>query len=122
MSEPAPVTKSESASVEGLEVLFDSDSPGVMPAGSGSFQDQTALSPGSVQESPRELTRLVDLVEKQAAKLEIAAGQIGYLQAQLESQVKLLESKDSQIKLLTDSQHKPSWWNRFCSWFIGGGQ
>jgi hypothetical protein len=30
-----------------------------------------------------------------------------------------LKERDSQIKLLTDSQHKPSWWNRFSSWFLG---
>jgi len=86
------------------------------------FQDQTPPNSSSFQDSSPELLQLIDLVEKQAAKLEIAAGQIGYLQAQLESQMKLLEAKDSQIELLTDSQLKPNWWQRFCSWFVSGGQ
>jgi hypothetical protein len=30
-----------------------------------------------------------------------------------------LKERDSQIKLLTDSQHKPGWWQRFSSWFVG---
>lgn len=107
--------------IEVLKVDFNSvqESPPEDPAGSSSVQDQTGVSPGSVQESPESLSRLVDLVEKQAAKLEAAAGQIGYLQAQLESQSRLLEAKEAEIKLLTDSQHKASWWLRFSSWFLG---
>jgi len=66
-----------------------------------------------------ELNRLLDLIEKQAAKLETASGQIGYLQSQLEERDKDLAERDNAIKLLTDSQHKPSWWNRFSSWFLG---
>jgi hypothetical protein len=116
--------------IEILKVDFSSfqDSPEIISAESGSVQDQTKLSPGSVQESPDSLTRLVDLVEKQAAKLETAAGQIGYLKAQLESQgnylegqAKLLEAKEAEIKLLTDSQHKVGWWSRFSAWFTGSG-
>ena len=45
-------------------------------------------------------------------KLEAATYRIGYLEAQLESERK-------QVKLLTDSQHKPGWWTRFCTWFMG---
>ncbi|MBX9685737.1 MAG: helix-turn-helix domain-containing protein [Candidatus Obscuribacterales bacterium] len=107
--------------IEVLKVDFNSvqDSPPDDLATSSSVQDQTDIGPGSVQESPESLTRLVDLVEKQAAKLEAAAGQIGYLQAQLESQSRLLEAKEAEIKLLTDSEHKAGWWVRFSSWFLG---
>jgi hypothetical protein len=81
-------------------------------------QDQTEGSTSSVQESPHQATfLLVELVEKQAAKLEAAAGQIGYLQAQLASQKESLEAKEMQIKLLTDKQHMTGWWAHFCSWF-----
>lgn len=43
-------------------------------------------------------------------KLEAANFRIGYLEAQL-------EAERQQVKLLTDSQHKPSWLYRFRSWF-----
>ena len=74
---------------------------------------------GTYPTNTEALANLVNLVEKQAAKLEAASGQIGYLQAKLEIQTKLLESKESEIKLLSD-QHRPSTWQRFCSWFLGG--
>ncbi len=93
------------------------DGPETATPETSSVQDQTKDSPSSVHEGPNPTSMLVELVEKQAAKLEAAAGQIGYLQAQLESQTKALETRDEQIKLLTDSQHKAGWWSRFCSWF-----
>ena len=37
----------------------------------------------------------------------------------LEEFQKDIEQRDNQIKLLTDSQHKPAWWRRFGAWFIG---
>ncbi len=46
-------------------------------------------------------------------KLEGASYRIGYLESKL-------EEKNSQIKLLTDSQHKPGWWAKFSSWFFKG--
>lgn len=77
-------------------------------------------SPGTVPANTEALNSLINLVEKQAAKLEAASGQIGYLQAQLETQIKLLESKESEIKLLTDQQRSSNnWWQRFYSWFLG---
>ncbi len=45
-------------------------------------------------------------------ELEGATYRIGYLEAQL-------AERDVQIKLLTDSQHKPSQWARFKKWFLG---
>jgi hypothetical protein len=58
-----------------------------------------------------EINRLLDIIEKQSVKLEAAAGQIGYLQAQL-------QATQEQIKLLTDGQHKPRYWSRFKAWFL----
>ena len=43
-------------------------------------------------------------------KLEGATYRIGYLESKL-------EDREKEIKLLTDSQHKPSWWSRLSSWF-----
>lgn len=63
------------------------------------------------------IQRLFDLLEIEreqiqalSAKLEAASHRNGYLEAQL-------AEKDVQIKLLTDSQRKQSFWRRFCSWF-----
>lgn len=113
--------------IEILDVDLSSsvqDSPCEIAAEETKVQDQTEDCAtelqdriSSVQESPQATTRLIELVEKQAAKLEAAAGQIGYLQAQLLSQKEALETKEEQLKLLTDSQHKTGWWSRFCSWF-----
>ena len=107
--------------IEVLKVDFNTvqDSPDEHFLESGTVQDQPKDSGGSVQESPGSVLRLVDLVEKQALKIEAAAGQIGYLQAQLESQKRELEAKDTQLKLLTDSQHKAGRMQRFWSWFTG---
>jgi hypothetical protein len=108
--------------IEVLNVEFSKseDSPDGTASGSRTVQDQTDDGPSFIQDSPDSVTRLLDLVEKQSAKLEAAAGQIGYLQAQLETQTKLLQVKDDQLKLLTDSQHKRGFWARFGSWFVTG--
>ena len=45
-------------------------------------------------------------------KLEAAYHRNGFLEGQVIQQ-------HQQIELLTDSQHKSSWWSRFCSWLIG---
>jgi excisionase family DNA binding protein len=46
------------------------------------------------------------------AKMEALTYRNGYLEAQLENQ-------REQIKLLTDSQHKPGFWSKFAHWFKG---
>ena len=47
------------------------------------------------------------------AKLQAASWRNGYLESKL-------EDRENQIKLLTDSQHKPGWWAKFSSWFFKG--
>lgn len=113
------VEGAELIQVLNVEIASVQDSPSPVAEESCSVQDQTDQGSRSVQDSPESLTQLVELVEKQALKLEVAAGQIGYLQAQLETQTKLLEIRDEQIKLLTDSQHRKAWWSQFCAWFMG---
>lgn len=62
-----------------------------------------------------ELKTLLDVITKQAEKLEAASMRIGYLEART-------ENYETQIKLLTDSQHKRGWWARFSSWFVGANK
>ena len=54
-----------------------------------------------------EVLRLLEIIEKQNARLEAASGQIGYLQAQLEN------SRET-VKLLEDRSRMP-WWRRLLS-------
>jgi predicted DNA-binding transcriptional regulator AlpA len=73
----------------------------------------TSGSQGSAQPSfAPELKSLLDVITKQAEKLEAASMRIGYLEART-------ENYETQIKLLTDSQHKSGWWARFGAWFLG---
>ena len=53
------------------------------------------------------------VIEGQAHQLKAAGDVIMYLRSQI-------EDRDSQLKLLTDSQHKTGWWAGFCSWFKAG--
>jgi hypothetical protein len=81
-----------------------------------------------------DVNRLLNLIEKQSAKLEAAAGQVGYFKAQLDSyqeQVKLLPDLQAQAaKTSIQEAHakeleseleqiKAHWWYRFWSWFTG---
>lgn len=54
---------------------------------------------------------LLAIIADKDSKLEAATYRVGYLEAQL-------EGRDREIKLLTDSQHKPSWWQRFKQLFV----
>ena len=55
--------------------------------------------------------RLWNLLKEKDAKIEALLMRNGYLQAQV-------ETSQEAIKLLTDSQHKPSWWAKFSNWFF----
>lgn len=60
-----------------------------------------------------------ELLKELLAKLEVLTYRNGYLESQLTERQKELDNQREQIKLLTDSQHKPRWWQRFSSWFFG---
>lgn len=60
----------------------------------------------------QDLLVMVELLKQKDHELEGASYRIGYLEAQL-------EAERQQVKLLTDSLHKPSWWSKFKSWFLG---
>lgn len=57
----------------------------------------------------------LEVIQQMMAKLEGANYRIGWLESQLRER----ETDVQELKLLVDSQHKPSWWRRFSSWFIG---
>lgn len=120
--------------VEGIDLIEvldvdlpeSEDSPKGEEENQWTDQDQTPDDARSVQDGPESaiessvaMTRLIELVDKQAAKLEVAAGQIGYLKAQVDSQTRLLEAREAEIKLLTDRKQQEGWWSRFCTWFLG---
>lgn len=68
----------------------------------------------STQDTPHDTMAqaLLKVIESQAEQLKAASEVIMYQRSQL-------EDRDSTIKLLTDSQHKPSWWRRFGTWLTG---
>lgn len=52
------------------------------------------------------------MIRELQMKLESLTFRNGYLESKL-------EERETQIKLLTDSQHKSSWWAGFRKWFLG---
>lgn len=59
---------------------------------------------------------LLRVIETQAKQLDAASEQVKAASQVIMYQRSQMEERDTQIKLLTDSQHKPSWWRRFCCW------
>ncbi len=51
------------------------------------------------------LKSLLKVLESQAEQLKAASCRIGWLESQL-------QEREKEVKLLTDGQHKPSWWHR----------
>ncbi len=83
---------------------------------SATSADSVAISGDNVAEVADSVATPADnelwkLLKEKDAKIEALVMRNGYLQAQLET------SQDA-IKLLTDRQHKPSWWAKFSSWFL----
>ena len=101
------------------------EEPGLSQEEPGLSQEEPGLSqeePGLSQEEPVQasdyfaLKTHLEIIEKENValknQLQGAAYRNGYLEAQL-------EAERHQVKLLTDSQHQPSWWTKFKSWFMG---
>ena len=74
--------------------------------------DQDQIDPTPKAQTDPERDRLLSIIESQAHQLKAAGDVIIYLRSQV-------DEKDTQLKLLTDSQHKQGWWARFSSWFTG---
>lgn len=87
-----------------------------------------------MSKSTESVNRLVELVDKQAVKLEVASGQIGYLSAQIESyqnQVRLLPDLQAQANKVKDQEReleearteleqiKGTWWYRLSQFLRG---
>lgn len=89
------------------------DSPGVSPgyAFSQGVTEGVSLSTEGVSEAYH-----LKIIEQLSAKLEGANYRIGWLESQLSEREKDVE----ELKLLTDSQHKPGLWARFKKWCAGG--
>jgi hypothetical protein len=67
--------------------------------------------PSLITERDQEYERLMTIIEQQAYQLKAAGDVIVYLRSEV-------DDAKTQVKLLTDSQHKRSW-SRFWSWFLG---
>jgi len=68
--------------------------------------------PGMLEELRRQISNLKSENQSLHKELQGANWRNGYLESQVQSQ-------EAQLKLLTDSRHKPGRWARFCSWFAG---
>lgn len=60
-----------------------------------------------------------EILKELLAKIEVLTYRNGYLESQLRERENDLSERDQQIKLLTDSQHKPGWWAQFKKWCAG---
>lgn len=72
-----------------------------------------------LEELQKQIADLRTELERAQHDLQGASFRNGYLEAKLEQREKEVAERDTAIKLLTDSQHKPSRWARFTNWFIG---
>jgi hypothetical protein len=68
--------------------------------------------PSLITDRDQEYERLMTIIEQQAYQLKAAGDVIVYLRSEV-------DDAKTQVKLLTDSQHKRSSWSRFWSWFLG---
>ncbi len=62
---------------------------------------------------------VLQVIKEQADQLKQAYTYLDAATARVLYMQQLLEQKDQEIKLLTDSQHKPGWWPRFKKWCAG---
>ena len=66
--------------------------------------------PTDAEGVPSGTDKHLEVICELQGKIEVLTYRNGYLQSQL-------ESYKEQVKLLTDSQHKPKWWQRLQTWF-----
>lgn len=110
MGDPALDITTNPLAIEGLEELLVAQEPGTAKGSAHAQEGSPETMPGSAQglassnaDRERDLLQLVVQLSKEN----------GALQA-------LLNEREQQLKLLTDSQHKRSWWARFSSWLVTG--
>ena len=100
----------KSPSDQVIEVLAVEHGPSLDVAGPELAEDQDEGQAEGQPQGPASVDPV--LVKELLAKLEALTYRNGYLEAQL-------EAERQTVKLLTDSQHKPGWWQKFTSWFLG---
>lgn len=59
----------------------------------------------------KEMDKHLELIKQLQEQVQAASYRNGYLESKL-------EEREKDIKLLTDSQHKSSWWSQFSRWFF----
>ena len=73
----------------------------------------TEMSVTTTDDKPvTEVAGLLELLREKDRELQAAVFRNGYLESQL-------EERQKEVKLLTDSQHRGSWWRRFGAWWMG---
>lgn len=65
------------------------------------------------------INALLKVIEGQSKQMDAMSEQLKAASDVMMYQRSQLETRDAQIKLLTDSQHKAGWWQRFKSWAQG---
>lgn len=88
------------------------DSSHVQGTAQGHVQDTVQVEIASSQQASSNNELLTKAVLDMSSKLEAANYRVGYLEAQL-------VERDTQIKLLTDTQSKTGKWHQFINWFMG---
>jgi hypothetical protein len=56
------------------------------------------------------------VIETQAKQFDVSTEQLKAASQVIMYQRSQLEERESEIKLLTDSEHKQGWWRRMTSW------
>jgi hypothetical protein len=119
LAKAEPVTRTKQEPVPGaLEQVtgatdLATDASTAVPTGTEDATEQIdSLSP-VFERLVLSLEKKDAVIESQAHQLKAAGDVIMYLRAQI-------EEKETQVKLLTDNQHKRGWWARFSSWFVTG--
>jgi len=82
---------------------------GGIPRPTDSVQVGSPYQVGPTDEQSAVIDAYKEQIKELQNKLDAAAYRLGYLEHERETHVE-------QIKLLTDSQHKPGWWARFTRW------
>ena len=79
----------------------------------GTASQDKALPDTSEGVASESLQILAQVIQTQSDQIQAQTELIKHLTAEI-------RERDSQVKLLTDSQHKPGWWVKFSSWFFKG--
>jgi hypothetical protein len=100
------------ASVAPTELKGVPGEDGVVHGGNGSKSVTPTLLVGHTDSQNNELLKAYkEQIKDLQNQLQAASYRLGYLEHERSTHLE-------QIKLLTDSQHKPSWWQRFKAFFV----